>query len=466
MKEALTIQLMQIDKWKQWALMSSLFLWALLFATPILAQTNNNDEVAQPSGDVYYISRSGSNDDGRTWESAWNELSQVDWTVINPGDVVYIDGGVTEMVYKTSLQIGASGEPDNPIRILASTEPGHAGQIIFFGGREAFLPYCGEQNYDNSIQETLIVNAIRSNDHSYIEIDGMRWRGIVVHGYRRAAIRLDRGSQNVTVRHFEIYNNGSARLDEKWEGWVSDYPGVRLGGANMLFQRVIIHDNGQDAIQSLWQDNNLSNFRLEQSWLYNGRRHPTVDESANYCTHSDGLHIYDGGLVSGVTITETIVGPGFTNNLILGQTLTSGGSQADVQDVYLQDVVLTKAADNNINGYSNTESHNWVFDRVTVHCPNTKTHCIRVRYSDHAVTNSIFVGAKISFFEGLDRYENNCIWNTEGFALGEQADVQFQNVSEIDFFSLDNYALTPDSPCQGIGSRVTSVQQLFSLSNE
>ena len=39
-------------------------------------------------------------------------------------------------------------------------------------------------------------------------------------------------------------------------------------------------DNGQDAFQSLWGDNNLANFKLEQSWLYNGRRHPKIDESA------------------------------------------------------------------------------------------------------------------------------------------------------------------------------------------
>ena len=410
----------------------------------------------------YYVSRLGNNQNGRSWETAWNELDQIDWDVIEPGDVIYLDGGSNQMEYDTNLEFGKSGQPNNPIRILVSDEANHNGQVIFFGGRSNLLPYCYQEDYDNIDSEQLLSYGIRTEDYDYIEIDGLNWSGIVIHGYGRSGIRIDRDSNNLTFKNIEIYNNGRAEYDEEEKNWTPDSAGVRLAGKNMTFRRVIIHDNGQDAFQSLFDKNNLSNFSLEQSWLYNGRKHPTVDESSNYCTHTDGIQIYDGGIISGVNITESVLGPGFTHNLILGQTITPSGAWAVVNDLFLQDVILAKAADNNLNGYSGTNMHNWVLDHVTIHCPKTKGHCIRVYNSDHSVTNSVFYGSRLTFPDGLNRFENNCIWQTTGFALGLNTDPDFLNVSDVDHFSLDDYTVqNPDCT----GSRLTSIDQLLTLSD-
>ena len=445
---------------------ASLF-WKLEMVNVQLVRADQSEESdtnqSQPLNNAYFVSRNGNNQDGQTWDTAWNELDQIDWSIIQPGDVIYLDGGADQMQYETMMEINQSGEPNNPILIQKSIEEGHDGTVILFGGRHELLPYCGQPTFDNSIEEQLVQYGIVTNDHSYIEIDGMEWSGVVMHGFQRNGIFLDRGSTNVTVRYVEIYNNGVAYFSDELGGWRSDQPGVRLGGADMTFQRVIIHDNGQDAFQSLWRDNNLSNFRLEQSWIYNERQHPTVDESFNYCTHTDGVQIYDGGVVSGVTVTESVLGPGFTHNLILGQTTTSSGSWAHVHDVFLQDVLLSKAADNNINGYSGTETRNWTFDRVTIHCPKTKGHCVRAFTPEHSVTNSIFYGSRLTYPDGVNFYENNCIWQTTGFALGLETDPQFTNVSDSDHFSLDDY--TVQNPLC-IGSRLTSVDQLFALSEQ
>lgn len=410
--------------------------------------------------DAYYVSRAGDNTDGLSWATAWNELDQINWEVVGPGDVIYLDGGVDKMVYKTALDIRQSGQAELPITIQVSDEEPHSGQVILFGGRDIPLPYCGQQDYDNAPEGQLIEYGIRTHDHDYIEIDGGSWSGIAIHGYSVSGIRIDRESTNITVRNVEIYNNGEAEKEE--DGWMSDHAGVRIAGRDITFQRAIVHDNGQDAFQSLSGENNLQNFRLEQSWLYNGREHPSVPgKSANYCTHTDGIQIYAGGVVRGITLVESIIGPGFTQGIILGQVETDSGSWADVHDVTLRDVVFTKPTDNGIMAYRDTNPENWVLDHVTVYCPNTDSHCLKIDNDSHHVTNSVIVDGLVTFPDGLKMFENNCLWKARGFDLGTEKDPGFAEVSKDDSFSLDDYSVDPDSNCHG--SRMASVEQLLSL---
>lgn len=424
-----------------------------------LAQFENSSSMI-PTAAVYYVSKRGSNQGGTSWQSAWNELNQIDWSVVDPGDTILIDGGSLEMTYTTSMDIDASGTSEAPIRIQAANESERNGKITLFGGRVNALPHCYQDSYDNQT-EGIINFGIRTNDHSWLIIDGLDWRGITIHGFHESGIRIDRYSNNVTVRNVEIYNNGYAKNTSR--GWFPEGVGIRLSGPNMVVERAIIHDNGQDAIQSMWYENRIADFLISESWLYNGRRHLTVDESWNYCTHTDGLQIYDGGLISGITVENSVVGPGFTNGLILGQTRTDNNAQADVHNVTLRNTLLTKAADNGLFGYEGSNSRGWTLEHVTMHCPKTKWHCITLDNPDHAVTNSIIVGSRLTFEDGLNHHSDNCIWQTSGLELGRNADPRFNNVSESDHFSLDDYSLASDSPCLGKGSSITSVSKLLSM---
>ena len=62
----------------------------------------------------YYVSPGGSNADGLSWQSAWNELGSINWTVIQPGDTIYLDGGSSEVIYQTGLAVGKDGTEGNP----------------------------------------------------------------------------------------------------------------------------------------------------------------------------------------------------------------------------------------------------------------------------------------------------------------------------------------------------------------
>lgn len=414
--------------------------------------------------DTFYISKDGDNSDGTSWSNAWRELDQVDWSKITPGTTLVIDGGSSEMVYRTTMLIeNVHGTVENPITIKLSDENGRNGQAVIFGGRSTPLPYCDQDDYDF---EEIGVNSygFYLDNSSHIIIDGGKRSGIVVYGHNSNGMRFNSNTANITTRHLEIYDNGFA----KQSGGTSDPDGagVRLGGPNHVFEKMIVHDNGQDAFQSgsgqapNFNTSNLGNLTIRDSWLYNGRSHPTVNESSNYCSHTDGLQIFNGTTVSDILIEGSIIGPGFTNSLILGQTPTSGGLSAVVNNVTIRDVLFMKPADNNIRGYARTKPENWVIENTTSYCPQTKGHCIYIEGDNHTVTNSIFVEAAVTFPDTLDNMSGNCQWDASGVLIGLETDPQFADVDGSDMFSLDDYTVG-NSNCAG--STITTVDQLLAI---
>jgi hypothetical protein len=421
--------------------------------------------IFQPST-TFYVSKLGNNSDGLSWGTAWNELDQIDWNLMQPGGTIYIDGGNSTMTYSTTMLPEASGEVGKPIRIRLSEEPSRNGQAIIFGGRSTPLPYCDQVSYSPG-SGTFRNYAILFDDVSWLEIDGTKWRGIVIYGHNNNGIRFHSDSSYITIRNVEIYDNGYAEFENG--AWQPNSAGIRIAGHHQTFERVIVHDNGQDAFQSgagpspNFNVNNLDNLTIRESWLYNGRTHPTVPESYNYCTHTDGLQINRGGDVSDILIEDSIVGPGLTNALLLGQALTSNGAEALVNNVTLRNTLFAKAADNTIKSYTDTEPENWVLDGVTAHCATTKFQCLSLAGDNHTVINTIIHSSLITLPDGLDTFSNNCQWNTDGFVLGLVADPLFTSVSNSDPFSLDDYTLASGSPCAGMGTTIESVNELLSL---
>src|SRR5262249_25485105 len=216
----------------------------------------------------YYVSKYGTNADGRSWATAWTDLAQIQLNVIQPTDTILIDEGSMVMSYTSSLSIGQSGISGAPITIKLAEQPGRNGRAVIFGGRSTPLPDCDQPAY---IYET---NNVRSRgidvgDHSWLIIDGSKWRGITIYGYNETGIAMGSGSSNNLIRNVEIYDNGLAYQNDGL--WYPDNPGVKFSGTNNTFERAIIHDNGQDAFQS---GGGVANFTVRESWLFNGRQHP------------------------------------------------------------------------------------------------------------------------------------------------------------------------------------------------
>src|SRR6266700_6872250 len=90
---------------RSWLLLMILITTTLLTACTSQQQTQHPQQITVNSH-LYYISKNGNNGDGLSWATAWNELDKINWSVIEPGDTILIDGGSLQMVYTTTLKIG------------------------------------------------------------------------------------------------------------------------------------------------------------------------------------------------------------------------------------------------------------------------------------------------------------------------------------------------------------------------
>ena len=67
---------------------------------------------------------------GSSWTNAWESFSAINWSSVQPGDVVYISGGTDSTVYNERLVIGTSGTAGNYITVRNSYEEGHNGRVV------------------------------------------------------------------------------------------------------------------------------------------------------------------------------------------------------------------------------------------------------------------------------------------------------------------------------------------------
>jgi hypothetical protein len=94
---------------------------------------------------------------------------------------------------------------------------------------------------------------------------------------------------------------------------------------------------------------------------------------------------------------------------------------------------------------------------VTIHCPDTKSHCLKILNESHTIINSVVVDGLITLEDDLS-LRNNCYWNTRGTRIGEETELEFADVENMD------YTLVTGSNCAG--TRVTSIEQLFNMEEE
>ncbi|MFK7803688.1 MAG: hypothetical protein AB8G95_18790 [Anaerolineae bacterium] len=394
-----------------------------------------------PENSTFYVSRNGTNLSGRSWHNAWQDFDQIEWDLVEPGDIILIDGGAESMTYYTAIHPEVSGTAAKPIVIQLADLEGRDGQAILFGGNSVPLPECGQLTWnENEHAEAGIAGIHLENGISNIQVDGRKRSGIVIHGWYEHGVKfypdkidnnLDDNPQDISLSYLEIFNNG--RIERKNDGSSLNlyYPlhsgaGIKLAGAGHEFRFLEVHDNAGDAIQSAFTNptggvfNNMDDLTLSDSWLYNQRPHSGTDnspvgetctaqdrsgcdelgaphmgsdyqdypaeppfrrESFNWCTHSDGIQIFSADEFNTMRIDRTIIGPNFMNALILGDR-NNANESAWVNDLTLRDVVLTRYMHNAV-GMKNAPGQageNWVFSNVTMygHFSNTKKDTVSI----------------------------------------------------------------------------------------
>ena len=112
------------------------------------------------------------NGNGQSWSNAWKNLSSINWSVLQPGDTVYISGGSVEKVYYEGIKFMKSG-----ITITKGRDAGHNGRVIIRA------PVTGNG--------TAIVNYDRSN----MTLDSLEFENW------KTAIYLNGVMQNIYIKN-------------------------------------------------------------------------------------------------------------------------------------------------------------------------------------------------------------------------------------------------------------------------
>lgn len=450
--------------------LGALLVSALLLAcnAAVLAEVEGAGDPLETPVRTFYVSKKGDGADGRSWNTAWNELALINWEEVGPGDLILIDGGDVSMTYDTLLTFKKSGVQGKPIVLRASDEPGRSGQVLLRGGRSSELPYCGQSDFVRQPQQEVRLNGIDTNQQSWILVDGGKWRGIKVLGFAGPGIEVNPFSEHLTFRNVEVTDNGSAawREDGTW------YPfgaGVRLAGERILFDRALVHDNGGDGFRI---EGGLSNITLRRSWIYNSRPHPTdKDEPFNHCAQPNGVHVAPVGEDQyGFKVEESIVGPGFSNGLLLANARVLG-EWGVLHDVWLKNVTLVShhgpSAAANLSAMQppGHPPRNWRLEQVTsLRGVDAQLASVALRGKGHTLERVLFVGGGELYFEEPNVLDSCRSTTVKGTELGTSAelvlkDTDFAGVG-ADFAAFD-LSFDNASPCAGIGSAITSPSVLL-----
>jgi hypothetical protein len=435
----------------------------LIFFAPDVSHSTSFSNVEAAGGATYFVSKNGNNSSGLSWATAWNELDQINWSKIQPGDTIFIDGGASGMTYNTLLTVGQSGTAAAPITIARSSAAGHNGAVSFFGGRSIPLPYCGQPSYNNQTQGVLDTG-IDLGDNAYVTIDGGSWHGISVFGYDGSGVTFGADSHNDTMRNLYVYDDGSPSQESNGT-WIPEGPHlIDLHGSNHIFQYMDLDDGGEDA----FQPTNINDITIQFSWLHDSRSNPNDPGSSfNQCDHNDGMQLWTGDTVSNLTFDQDVLGPTKENGLILGNGLIT------VNNVTVTNTLIIDADANNIWGDT---ANGWKLDHITSFAQNQN---VILEGSDNSITNSLFYGGLMSEHGSLVSDSNNCQWQTTGDTLnGHTANPQFasnlaafpqgistdlrQSPTAATLQSL-SFAPAASSACAGTGASITSVNSFLQI---
>jgi hypothetical protein len=327
---------------------------------------------------VYYVSPSGNGANGLSWATAWRDTSLINWSVIQPGSQIIIDGGtstcsVSPYDFKPSspdpgVSCGQRYRPfsigRDDITIERSTTAGHNGAVVIDGGRDTPLPYCGEARYPAVTRASA---GIDLNGHTGVIVNGMARSGIVVRGARNGVITG--GGGHNTLLNLEIFDNGIA-IPHSW-GYSSDGNGVLMGGEGNVYDRLLVHDNGQDEFHSDPDGYDESGSALYNSWLGAIRTHPRYnDEPFNDlqtsgqnpgCTHADGMQIFAPGItMNRLTFSYDVFGPGVNQDLYPSDR----GTGTTFDDVTIKNSLFLPAASTDI--ITENRVHGWHLSHDTI----------------------------------------------------------------------------------------------------
>lgn len=444
------------------------FALGFVLALAVLGLLSHRARAESPG--VWYVSRDGPSTgaDGRTWGTAWNELNRVNWSSVQAGDLIFVDGGPTAcppigdeppgcgMVYNTLLALGKDG-----VTVQLAPDPGRNGTVIQDGNQTRFT-YCAENVGMPSPPSrpgstTVLEQAMTFNGRKGATLDGTKWGGWSIRNARRFGVNLGGGGSN-TVKYARIHHindpsdttNSSVGITQGWTA-----TGDRV-------ERVEIYRNGQDAIRVAGDG-----FTLRQSYIHD-----------LYCNHPDGVQAFvatsnadvpDGeGLINGLSVEDSLFERIGLQAVFLGEN--------DSHNSWVENAVIR----GNLFGpgtYTIKSKHgrsrNWLieFNTVLGSSQFTLEWCCASpgAAAPMVVRNNVFVRTRnpagTGFFfstgGGTTTFAHNCVY-LGGGRTGQRTETGTITSNPL-FESATNFLLQPTSPCIGRGSALGGLSGLLSV---
>ncbi len=389
---------------------------------------------------MLYVSAaaSGSQHDGKSWRTAWQKLSDINWSQALPGTFIVIDGGTKGMAYDTGVTVQSDGTANAPISLVASNETGRNGQVVISGKKMA------------------AANGIEIGNHKYINIGGQTWKAIRVAFFSGNGVQLGSKSQNVKLANLEIDNNGF--------GTNGGGAGLILAGNSNTASQLIVHDNALN-VSAAPSPSSVATT-LSYSWIYN--------DAAHTAYRTDGVNIVDAppsisSNKGSLMVLDSIIGPGLSTGISVQGTRGA--------TTYISDCLFLNAEKANVERNASSNNSLDVL-RITSFMTRRNAHGqghaalqFTVGAQD-SLKNSVVMGGVIQVTGNKALGANNVQFGTEGntnlISPGEEDPKFLMDLSKIpgtvpvSYLTSLDYSLSASSPQKpyGLGSKVTSVRQL------
>lgn len=370
-------------------------------------------------GANHYIDKNATgNNNGTNWSNAWESFSNINWGIINPGDIIYISGGNDSTFYYETLSIQKSGTSENPILITKGIENGHNGKVIIDG--QNTLTYC--VNFGNS--EYVILDHLYL---SYATVGNIRLRAnnnivqycnFFIH---KATFGIDLRASNCKIVH------NTATTSSDTSGGQRDFIQSTAGGNNEYAYNYIriMNEKSSDHTDCFQFYGMTGDCVLHDNFIWQDN-HKTNNAQGIYMTTSNirltcyNNIIYFPYAKHGLSINNT---GGYSGTMTAYNNTLYGGAGSVESQMWFQNGVNNLILKNNISYSAN---------------PNVVPLFLGVATSGSIIDfNLLYNGSSIVVYEGSGKTWSQ--WQSMGNDLhGFNSNPLFNNIANLDFTVKNN----------------------------
>lgn len=441
------------------AIGASIGLAASFLFSPADVQAATGGSATTPK--TYYVSSAtpyNATNDGSSWQKAWTNTQQINWSAVQPGDTITLDGGTWGLYYSGTLTIGKSGTFSQPIKIVTSQEAGHNGIVVINGSTAAAPSYIG----------------IDFGSNQYVQVEGRKIvqggfpaKSLKVWGFSNYGVKIGPTSYNDILRNVDISGNGYNFTN------VSNPCGLLVQGRSPKIENCHINNNKVNVIVEsayggygpTFRKCSIFNYPVAASASYPGA--PPVQFS---WAETDGVKVkdtYRGGF-SWFYFYDCVFGPGLGTGIEFGQK--NGGMYSNnCLFINPKNAAIKKVATTLPDYYYSilSLSNNTMF--LTPLNRDGMGHSnLDFTTGQDSTYNSVIWGGTVKVIGtktlGFGNFQNKTTGNTVVLSPSQQdpgfeTDVSCINANDWEKLFYSDFKLRAGAPATGKGARVTSFLQ-------